>query len=98
MFPPKPKAVDFIHYHDEDEPDPLIIPDKIYPGNYNGVALYEQLITDHWINNEVFLPRGESNSMAKVIGCSKDADGNIIGSYSYNPFLNTLVYDFEFPD
>ena len=35
---------------------------------------------------------------AKVIGRAKDSDGAIIGSYDDNPFLNTLVYNVQFPD
>ena len=97
-FPPKPKAPDFIPYHDEDEPDPLHITDNNDPVDTNGVALYEIPITDLWINNEVCLPQGEKHSMAKVKGRSKDAEGNIIGSYNDNHFLNTIVYDVEFPD
>ena len=34
----------------------------------------------------------------KVIGRSKDNDGNIIGKYDSNPILNNMVYDVEFPD
>ena len=97
-FPTKPKAPDFIPYHDEDEPDPLQIPEHNDPVDDNGVPLYEQPITDHWVNNEVCLPQGEKHSMAKVKSRSKDADGNIIGQYNDNPFLNTMVYDVEFPD
>ena len=34
----------------------------------------------------------------KVVGRSKDDDGNIIGKYYRNPILNTMVYDVDFPD
>ena len=34
----------------------------------------------------------------KVIGRSKDSDGNIIGNYSNDPLSNTMSYDVEFPD
>ena len=34
--------------------------------------------------------------MAKVKGCSKNANGNIIGNYNDTPFLNTMVYDIKF--
>ena len=44
------------------------------------------------------LPQGESLLHAKVIGRSKDADGNVIGVYDANPMLNTMLYDVEFPD
>ena len=97
-FPPKLKAPDFIPYHDDVEPDPLHIPDNNDPVDVNGIPLYEKPITDYWINNEVCLPQGEKNTHAKVIGRSKDADGNVIGTYDDNPFLNTMVYEVEFPD
>ena len=35
---------------------------------------------------------------AKVIGCSKENDGNFVVSDDDNPVLNTMVYDVEFPD
>ena len=34
----------------------------------------------------------------KVVGRSKDDDGNIIGKYCINHMLNTMIYDVEFPD
>ena len=33
----------------------------------------------------------------KVVGQSKDDDGNIIGKYDSNHMLNTMVYAVEFP-
>ena len=33
----------------------------------------------------------------KVVGQSKDKNGNIIGKYCSNPMINTMVYDVEFP-
>ena len=36
--------------------------------------------------------------MAKVLRCSIDPDGNIIGTFDENPNLNTLIYDVKFPD
>ena len=33
-----------------------------------------------------------------MIGRAKDSNGEIIGTYNENPFLNTIVYDVEFPD
>ena len=64
----------------------------------NGVPLYEKLLTDYWIDNEVCLPQGEMITHDKVTWRSKDADGNIIGTYGDNPFINTVVYDVAFPD
>ena len=39
-FPPKSKAADFIPYHDEDEPDPLQLPDNNDPVDDNCTPLY----------------------------------------------------------
>ena len=85
-FPPKVKDPDFIPCNDGVEPDPLHIPEHNEPVDNNGIPPYEKPITDYWINDEVCLPQGVSNYMAKVICCSKDADRNIIKSYYYNPF------------
>ena len=36
--------------------------------------------------------------MAKVLCCSIDADGNIVGTFDKKLNLNTLLCDVEFPD
>ena len=36
--------------------------------------------------------------MAKVIFCTININGNIIGTFDENPVLTLLVYDVEFPD
>ena len=36
--------------------------------------------------------------MAKVLMNSVDENGEVIGTHTENPLLNTLVYDVEFPD
>ena len=41
---------------------------------------------------------GEYVRAARVIGQSKDKNGNVIGSYDPNPILNTKIYDVLFPD
>ena len=54
---------------------------------------------DRFINAEVLMPRdGEHMHAAKVIGRSVDDDGNMIGKYHDQPYLNTRVYDVMFPD
>ena len=35
---------------------------------------------------------------AKVVGRTKDENGNIIATYDHDPMLNSMVYDVEFPD
>ena len=44
------------------------------------------------------LPQGEKFQNAKFIVQSNDGNGEPIGSYDINPFLNTTIYDVEFPD
>lgn len=56
-------------------------------------------MTDTLIDAKVMFPQGEDDTqMAKVIGCSIDAKGQVIGQWNENKLLNTLVYDVEFPD
>jgi hypothetical protein len=60
--------------------------------------MYEKPITDRLIRAELYLPQGEDMKAAKVVGRTKDEDGNIIGTYDHDPMLNSMVYDIEFPD
>ena len=46
----------------------------------------------------LILLQGEKFQNAKFISQSKDGNGEPIGSYDINPFLNTTIYDVEFPD
>ena len=55
-------------------------------------------MTDQRIHAELNLPQGELLRKAKVIGRTKDGNGDIAGSYDPNLFLNALTYDFEFSD
>ena len=57
------------------------LPKNTDPVDSDNVASFGQLITDHWVHFEVCLSQGEEINIAKVIGRSKDADGNIIGTY-----------------
>ena len=58
----------------------------------DGTAAFEKPITDQWIHAELNLPQGELLRKAKVIGRTKDGNGDVIGSYDPNPFLNALTY------
>ena len=78
-----------------DEEEPPLIPDDD-PIDASGRPVYEQPLTDMLLHAEVLLPQGEEVKSAKVIGRSKDDNGDIIGTYNSNPLLNTLTYDVEF--
>ena len=98
-MPAKPLP-DFIEPYEDDSESgsPSSLPDDNDPISSPGVAMFEKPITDRLIHSELYLPQGEEMQAAKVIRRSKDADGNIIGTYDDNPMLNSLVYDVEFPD
>ena len=57
---------------------------------------FEKTITDQQIHTEINLPQSEILRKAKVIGRTKDGNGDTTGSCSPNPFINTLNYDVEF--
>ena len=97
-IPKNPLPTPFVPYTDEVEPTSLQLPDDNDPLDSDGTTAFEKPITDYWIHAEVNLPQGENFQSAKVIGRSKDKDGNIVGTYDNNPHLNTMVYDVEFPD
>jgi hypothetical protein len=50
------------------------------------------------LNAEVFIPHGDSNEMAKVIGRKRDADGMYVGRKHQIPQLDSRVFVVEFPD
>ena len=91
-------STEYIPYSDGVDPDPLHPPSDDDPVNADGTSVFEKPITDYWIHAEVSLPQGENMKSAKVVGQSKDDDGNTVGNYDDNPHLNTMLYDVEFPD
>lgn len=96
--PTKPLPKDYIPYADGNLDPPALHEVDEDPVQPNGTAVFEKPITDHWINAELNLPQGEQMKPARVVGRSKDQNGNVIGSYDSNPMLNTMLYDVEFPD
>ena len=56
-----------------------------------GKPINQQSVADLLINEEVLLPQGEAQQMAKVIRRSIDINGNIIGDLDKTPSLNSLV-------
>ena len=53
---------------------------------------------DEYVQMQVLLPRGEGCQRAVVTHRKRDAEGNMTGQRSNNPFLDTRVYGAEFPD
>ncbi len=94
--PLKPEETEFIPYED-DEVGPITMPESD-PVDASTQAVGEQPWYDRLIHAELNLPQGENMVNAKVLGRSRDTNGNIIGTYDNNPMLNTVIYDVEFPD
>ena len=53
---------------------------------------------DLFQNAEIFLPHGDRNEIAKVIGRKRDSDGNYIGRAHTNPRLDSRIFTVRFPD
>lgn len=51
-----------------------------------------------FLQAEVFLPHGDRNEIAKVIGRKRDSDGNYIGRKHNNPRLDSRIFTVRFPD
>ena len=85
-------------YDDEDEQATVNVVPAADAVDSTGRPINQQSVTDLLINAEVLLPQGDSQQMAKIIRRSIDSDGLVIGEFSDNPILNSLVYDVEFPD
>ena len=94
----KPLPATYIPYADGNLDDPTLHTIDDDPALPDGKAAFDKPFTDQWINAELNLPLEEQMQRAKVISCSKDNNGNVVGSHNENHFLNTMVYDVEFPD
>ena len=55
-------------------------------------------MTDQWIRAEINLPKEDLIQKEKVIGRTKDGNGDATGSHDSNPFNNTFNYEVEFSD
>ena len=53
---------------------------------------------DLFQNAEIFLPHGDRNEIAKVIGRKRDQDGNYIGRAHKNPVLDSRKFTVRFND
>ena len=95
--------LELLDFSDPDSPtDPLDSPSQWLdndPTNKDGTATFETPVSDALINAEVVLPSSTHEmKLGKVTRRSTDVNGNVIGTHSANPFLNTATYEVEFPD
>ena len=47
---------------------------------------------------EVYIPHGDRNEIAKVLGRKRSADGTYVGKANTNPMLDSRVFTIRFPD
>ena len=91
--PTNSNAREHVPYSDGVDPDSVKLPEDNDPVMPDGTAAFEKPITDQWIHAELNLPQGELLRKAKVIGRTKDGNGDVAGSCEPNAFLNTLTYN-----
>ena len=98
MTPPntqQPKAFEKYEDHEQKEQPTLEVEDIV---DSTGKLINQQPAYDQIINAEVQLQLGEEMVNGKVIQRTIGPDGKVTGTYDNNPFLNSIIYDVEFPD
>ena len=88
---------DLEEYSDDHEPA-RVIPDIEDTVDSQGRLINQQPVYDRILNAEVSLQLGEEHAVGKVARRALGPDGRTTGTYDDNPFLNTMIYEVEFPD
>ena len=88
---------DFKEYKDNDE-EARVIPEIEDTVDVNGKLLNQSPAYDQIIHAEVSLQLGEEMKTGKVTKRAVDHKGKVVGSYDNNPYLNSMIYEVEFPD
>ena len=87
----------FEEYADDDQ-DPRIVPETEDTVDANGRLLDQQPLYDRLINAEVQLQLEDEMVLGTVKRRALGPDGTSVGTYDENPYLNSMVYEVEFPD
>ena len=98
MTPPntqQPKAFEKYEDHVPQEHPKLEVEDIV---DSTGKLINHQPAYDQIINAEVQLQLGEEMVNGKVTQKTIGPDGQVTGTYDNIPFLNSIIYDVEFPD
>ena len=88
---------EFEEYEDSEE-QARKVPEVEDVVDTNGRLLNQNPAYDKLINAEVALQLGESMATGKVTQRAIGPDGRVVGSYDDNPYLNSVIYEVEFPD
>ena len=97
MIPQEEAIPEFKEYEDDDE-IAITIPDNEDDTDANERLINQQPAYDKIINAEVKIPIGDGISLGKVKQRSLAPDGTTTGEYSEDPFMNSILYEVEFPD
>jgi hypothetical protein len=84
--------------YEDDEEAAHIVPGIEDTVETNGQLLNQQPAYNRILHSEVSLQLREEMSVGKVTKCTIDPDGTKAGSYDEDPYLNSMVYEVEFPD
>ena len=82
-------------HHEQQEQPTLEVEDIV---DSTGKLINQQPAYDQIINAEVQLQLGEEMVTGKVTQRTIGPDGQVKGTYDNNPYLNSIIYDVEFPD
>ena len=93
---PNPKETDNTYDLDFDEVDTTVPEADIV--DEQGSLLQPTSMENDLMNDEVLLPQGEDMRLAKLIQRIFNYDGKVIGKHNNIPILNTILYDYGFPD
>ena len=81
--------------HKQQEQPTLEVEDIV---DSTGKLINQQPAYDQIVNAEVQLQLGEEMVTGKVIQRTIGPDGQVTGTNDSNPYLNSIIYDVEFPD
>jgi hypothetical protein len=74
------------------------VPDIEDSVDATGKLLNQQPAYDRILHSEVSLQLGEKMTTGKVTQRAVGPDGTTAGTYDSNPYLNSMIYEVEFPD
>ena len=87
-----------IDAYEDDSEQARIVPDIEDTIDSTGKKLNQLPAYDQIINAEVTLQMSESMTVGRVTKRTIGPDGKVEGTYDENPYLNSMVYEVEFPD
>ena len=98
MTPPntqQPKVFEKYEDHEQQEQPTPEVEDIV---DSTGKLINKQPAYNQIINAEVQLQLGDEMVTGKVFQRTIGPDGQVTGTYDDNSFLNSVIYDVEFPD